>query len=187
MGPAQDTYDGQAVHLSQTFLGLSATDCLLCHDGARHLDSLNLWGKTQTRMNMWGLSAFFARTRMQRTTVPEATYAKYIVSEATTGDYTLNTTVGNRTARQPQGGLNRVQPRYPFNGEVPPPNKDRRLALADIVTNDPQFSRAIVNYIWAEFMVEPFVSPTNGFDLARLDPQNPPPAPWTLQPTNPDA
>ena len=186
MGPAQDTYDGQAVHLSQAFLGLNTTDCLLCHDGSRHLDSLNLWGMQQTRMNMWGLSAFFARTRMQRTAVPEATYAKYIVSEATTGDYTLNTTVGNRTARQPQGGLNRVQPRYPFNGEVPPANKDRRLALADIVTNDPQFSRAIVNYIWAEFMVEPFVSPTNGFDLARLDPQNPPPAPWTLQPTNPE-
>lgn len=35
-------------------------------------------------------------------------------------------------------------------------------------------------------MVEPFVSPSNAFDLARLDPRNPPPAPWTLQPTNPE-
>jgi hypothetical protein len=35
-------------------------------------------------------------------------------------------------------------------------------------------------------MVEAFVSPSNAFDLARLDPQNPPPAPWTLQPTNPE-
>ena len=34
-------------------------------------------------------------------------------------------------------------------------------------------------------MVEAFVSPSNAFDLARLDPNNPPPAPWTLQPTNP--
>jgi hypothetical protein len=35
-------------------------------------------------------------------------------------------------------------------------------------------------------MVEALVSPSNGFDLARLDPQNPPPEPWTLQPTNPE-
>jgi hypothetical protein len=34
-------------------------------------------------------------------------------------------------------------------------------------------------------MVEAFVSPSNAFDLARLDPNNPPPDPWTLQPTNP--
>jgi hypothetical protein len=30
-----------------------------------------------------------------------------------------------------------------------------------------------------------FVEPYDGFDLARLDPDNPPPQPWTLQPTNP--
>jgi hypothetical protein len=30
-----------------------------------------------------------------------------------------------------------------------------------------------------------FVEPWDGFDLARLDPNNPPPKPWTLQPTNP--
>jgi len=26
----------------------------------------------------------------------------------------------------------------------------------------------------------------DGFDMARLDPKNPPPKPWTLQPTNPE-
>jgi hypothetical protein len=35
-------------------------------------------------------------------------------------------------------------------------------------------------------MVEGFVSPSNSFDLARLDPKNPPPDPWKLQPTNPE-
>src|SRR5436309_2624406 len=40
-------------------------------------------------------------------------------------------------------------------------------------------------YVWEKFMVQAFVSPSNTFDLARLDPNNPPPAPWTLQPTNP--
>src|SRR5437867_7364809 len=49
MGPAQDTYDGQAVNLASMFLGINTVDCLLCHDGARHLDQVNLWGSTQMR------------------------------------------------------------------------------------------------------------------------------------------
>src|SRR5262249_13772055 len=104
-GPAQDTYDGQAVNLAGMFLGINAVDCLLCHDGARHLDTVNLWGAKQTRLNMWGLSAYFARSRRANqtyTTTPLS--VKYIVSEAATGDYTLNTTVGNRSARQAVNG-----------------------------------------------------------------------------------
>jgi len=59
-------------------------------------------------------------------------------------------------------------------------------ALAAAVTSDIQFSRASVNYIWEQFMVEAFVSPSYAFDLARLDPKNPPSEPWKLQPTNPE-
>ena len=35
-------------------------------------------------------------------------------------------------------------------------------------------------------MVVGFVEPYDSFDLDRLDPKNPPPAPWTIQPTNPE-
>jgi hypothetical protein len=42
-----------------------------------------------------------------------------------------------------------------------------------------------VNYLWAEFFGRGIVEPTNAFDPARLDPDNPPPAPWKLQPSNP--
>jgi hypothetical protein len=160
-------------------------DCLLCHDGARHLDSLNLWGKSETRANMQGLSAFFARERMTRQAVNN--YARFIVSETATGDYMLNTNSGNRQPRVPQGGVNRVMPKYPWNGSTTiPANADRIKTLATTLTSDIQFSRAAVNYIWEQFMVEAFVSPSNAFDLARLDPKNPPPAPWKLQPTNPE-
>ena len=69
MGPAQDTYDGHAVNLAAMFLGINTVDCLLCHDGARHLDTVSLWGSKQTRQNMWGLSAYFARARMTRRSV----------------------------------------------------------------------------------------------------------------------
>jgi hypothetical protein len=138
---------------------------------------------------MWGLSAYFARVRMQRqvvTTTPEV--AKYIVSENSTGEYQLNTTSGNRVARQPVNGVAVVAPSYPFAAGAAggvQPGGSRRQALAQQVTGDIQFSRAIVNYIWEKFMVQAFVSPSNTFDLARLDPKNPPPAAWTLQPTNP--
>lgn len=191
MGPVQDTYDGQAVNLASMFLGINVADCLLCHDGARHLTQVNLWGSTLKRQNMWGLSAYFARVRMQRqvvTTTPEV--SKYIVSENSTGEYQLNTTSGNRVARQPVNGVSVVAPNYPFAAGGPSaggvqPGGTRRQALAQQVTGDIQFSRAIVNYIWEKFMVQAFVSPSNTFDLARLDPDNPPPDPWTVQPTNP--
>ena len=187
MGPAQDTYDGQAVNAAQMFLGINSVDCLLCHDGARHLETANLWGSQQTRANMWGLSAFFARTRMPRTVVSQTPmYAKFVVSEATAGEYQLNTTTGNRNPRAPQAGVVNVVPKYPFTGQTMGSTSNRRAALASILTNDPQFARAIVNYIWEKLMVVAFVTPSNGFDPARLDPKNPPAAPWTLQPTNPE-
>jgi hypothetical protein len=193
MGPAQDTYDGESVNLASMFLGINTVDCLLCHDGARHLDQVNLWGSQQKRQNMWGLSAYFARVRMNRqvvSTTPQV--AKYIVTEAATGEYQLNTTTGNRVARQPLNGVSVIPPKDPFapvspigSGSGIQPGQTRREALAQDITGNIQFSRAIVNYVWEKFMVQAFVSPSNTFDLARLDPNNPPPAPWTLQPTNP--
>jgi hypothetical protein len=186
MGPAQDTYDGGAVNVAQMFLGINVVDCLLCHDGARHLDELNLWGKNETRMNLQGLSAFFSRTRMSRQQYGQNS-SRFIVTHATAGDYMLNTNSGNRQPRVTVNGLNRVMPKYPWNGgTTTPANASRIHTLSWAVTSDIQFSRAAVNYIWEQFMVEPFVSPSNSFDLARLDPNNPPPAPWKLQPTNPE-
>jgi hypothetical protein len=186
MGPIQDTYDGQAVNLAQMFLGINVVDCLLCHDGARHLDAVNLWGTLHTRADMWGLAAFFAQTDMKREVVTQdPVTVKFVVSDLRAGEYVLNTKTGNRTARQPMtNGVNTVAPRYPFAAETA--GKNRRQTLASAVTGDPQFARAAVNYIWEKLMVEPLVSPSNGFDLARLDPANPPPAPWTLQPSNPE-
>jgi hypothetical protein len=40
--------------------------------------------------------------------------------------------------------------------------------------------------MWKKLMVVGLVEPYDGFDLDRLDPKSPPPAPWTLQPTNPE-
>ncbi|MEK7832672.1 MAG: DUF1549 domain-containing protein, partial [Acidobacteriota bacterium] len=179
MGPAQDTYDGYAVQTAQTFLGLSSMDCLLCHDGAGHLDAVNLWGSKTTRADAWGMAAFFARTRRQ--TVNVATnLQKYMITEATTGEYDLNTTTGNRSSRLPMGAQRNVAPKYMFgNGGGVSTGEDRRTVLARYITRDPQFARATVNYLWEELMVEALVSPANTFDLARLSPDAQLPDGWS--------
>ena len=73
---------------------------------------------------------------------------------------------------------------YPFSGAKPAAGENYRVALARIVTSDIQFARATVNYIWKEFFGRGIVDPVNQFDPARLDPDNPPADPWTLQPSN---
>src|SRR5262249_44087925 len=161
-------------NVASTFLGINTVDCLLCHDGARHLDTVNLWGSKQLRQNMWGLSAYFARERRTAqvvSTTPQL--VKYMITDAATAEYQLNTTTGNRTMRQPvSGGSVNVAPKNPFtsgSGTGIAADENRRQAIARQITSDIQFSRAIVNYIWEKLMVEAFVTPSNAFDLARLD------------------
>jgi hypothetical protein len=171
------------------FLGINAVDCLLCHDGRRHLDHVNLWGSQKERFDMWGLSAFFAQTVMKREVVSEnPLYARFIISDQATSsnEYVIDTHNGNRTPRVATDGSYGIFPKYPFTAETLSGKENRRAKLAEFVVRDPQFARAAVNYVWEKIMVEALVSPSNGFDLARLDPDNPPPEPWTLQANNPE-
>lgn len=187
MGPAQDTMDGLAVQTSTVFLGLSSMDCLLCHDGAGHLDAVNLWGAGVTRAQAWGMSAFFARTRRAFARASTSVnYGTYTITENATGEYQLNTNSGNRQNRSPVDGRNTSAPRYLTGTTTIANGENRRQTLARMLTADPQFARAAVNYLWEELMVEALVSPSNTFDLARLDPAAKLPAGWTLQPHNPE-
>ena len=189
-GPSQDIFDSQTANVADVFLGLAHVNCLLCHNGRGHLDALSLWGSQTTRLQAWGLSAFMAHTWTRSLTLPAdpnnpkaGTYSYWSLDKYTT-DYNLNTTTGNRPARQPVGTVKTVTPTYLFTGDKPSPGQDYRVALAKYVTSDFQFARASVNYIWAQFFGAGIVDPPDQFDPARLDPDNPPPAPWTLQPTN---
>lgn len=181
-GPQQDTYDGQSVLTATTFLGLGSMDCLYCHDGAGHLNAVNLWGSKATRADAYGMAAFFARMFQNSPTQ----FSPYNVSEQTRGEYGLDTNYGNRQSRTPINGKFIVEPKYMFSGGGVNPGEDRRQALARHLTADPQFARAAVNYIWEELMVEALVSPSNNFDLARLDPAAQLPDGWKLQPSNPE-
>ena len=195
-GPVQDAMDQMTANTFDTFLGMTHVNCLLCHNGRGHLDSLNLWAAGTTRYQAWQLSAFLSRTSASRTPVDPSNNNIYYWAvldnlKGFTTDYAMNTTTGNRPARvAPQGCKSGqpcfyVAPTYILNGDTPRDGESYREALSRDITGDFQFARAAVNYVWAEFFGRGIVDPPDGFDPARLDPDNPPPAPWTIQPSNP--
>lgn len=188
-GPQQDVYDNQVNEIARVFLGISHLNCILCHNGRGHLETLSLWGRTATRAQAWGMASFLSRTLSLRNPVTSASFNPYRWSIEEDSrirfDYQLNTTTGNRPARSPIGTQTTVPPVYLFSNRGPRAGESYRVALAREVTSDLQFSRAIVNYIWEQFFSLGLVSPSDGFDPARLDPDNPPTGEWTLQATHP--
>jgi hypothetical protein len=188
-GPQQDVYDNQVNEIARVFLGISHLNCILCHNGRGHLDTLSLWGRTATRAQAWGMASFLSRTLSLRNPISSASFNPYRWSidedPRLRFDYQLNTTTGNRPARSPIGTQTTVPPVYLFSNRGPRAGESYRVALAREVTSDLQFSRAIVNYIWEQFFSLALVSPSDSFDPARLDPDNPPTGGWTLQATHP--
>ena len=193
-GPAQDTYDQQTVQVATTFLGLSHTNCLLCHNGRGHLTNLSYWGAQTTRYQAWQLAAFIAKTT-EVLTRPDPMnnpnrYYWSVSDNPKASDYALNTTTGNRPSRQPTSPTEKtVAPVY-FNGNKPAAGESYRVALARELTADPLFATAAVNYMWKEFFGRGIVNPVDQIDPARLDPNNLPsdcadPQPCGIQPSNP--
>jgi hypothetical protein len=79
-----------------------------------------------------------------------------------------------------------IAPTFLLSGATPATGETPRAAYARMITTNPQFARATVNLFWAELMGQGIVDPPLDFDLARQDVSHPPPAPWTLQPSNPE-
>ena len=185
MGPSQDTYDNGLVKSATYFLGMAQYDCLLCHNGRGHLESLDLWGSRATRQDAWRMAAHFARLNMPSRSVPTSDYYyfSFDVTDKTTGTYDLNTTTGNRPARAGSPGQLNLTPIY-RDGETPPDGKWREF-LGKKVYQDPLFAYNFVNRFWRSFFGMGLVEPHDMLDPERLDPANPPSAPWKLQATHP--
>ena len=213
-GPIQDTYDSLAFFSARDFLGLGQMDCVLCHDGKGHLDALSVWGTEAKRLEGWGMAAFFADIpryqtwRTPRRLLPvnpangrrvNANY--YLIQDLApgrqqitrqgdlAGDYLAQTEGGNRPDRDYSSQF--VSPEYPFALDSASQTSvsqglPLRQQLAAYLTSDRQFARAAVNYIWKEFFSRGIVEPADQFDLARLDPANPPEGPWEIQPSHPE-
>ena len=188
-GPIQDSYDNLAATTGSVFLGANALFCTSCHNGSGHLDAINLWGAGVKRQDFWGMSAFYARTSYKGVNTQMGNY-EFLVGENPTGDYRLNTTTGNKTVRDgtwtTPTGLTAITPTFLLTGGKPMAGEGYRAAIARMVTAHPQFAKATVNYLWKELFVLGIVDPADSFDLARQDPSNPPPSPWTIQPTHPN-
>ncbi|MEZ5355219.1 MAG: DUF1553 domain-containing protein [Bryobacteraceae bacterium] len=186
-GPVQDTYDSMAKVTAQTFLGMSHYDCLLCHDGRRHLDLVSAWGAQSTRLDAQRMAAFFARTTFAKPRVASTDryYNSYNVAEADRGVYSLSTNFGNRPDRVPFDGNPILAPEY-RDGRKPDEGQGLRAAFARMMVDDPMFAINFANRLWREMFTIGLVEPVDALDPARLDPANPPPEPWSLQATHPE-
>jgi hypothetical protein len=182
--PIQDTWDTLTDRTTVRFLGIK-TECISCHAGRRHLEEINLFLTPRRREEFWGMAAFFSRTGMQNVQVEGLNAVRrFIITDKAAGAYYANVNATSPGPRPPRTG-GPYEPRYLLTGEAPR-SGDWRQELARILTSDRQFARAAVNYVWARFFAFGIVDPPDGWDLSRIDPKNPPPAPWTLQPTHPE-
>jgi hypothetical protein len=177
----EDTSDELAVNSVKHFLGVDL-NCVSCHDGRNHLEKINLWLSQRKRDELFRMGAFFGKTRVLRRVEVATTQDEYSIDDLGTGyDASARTVV-----RVPRKGKGSIDPAFIFTGETPDPARHPRAQYARMLTSHPQFARTAVNLLWAEMFGAGIVDPPLDFDLARQDPNNPPPAPWTLQPSHPE-
>ncbi|HYR43692.1 MAG TPA: DUF1553 domain-containing protein, partial [Terriglobia bacterium] len=108
---------------------------------------------------------------------------RFIVTDRAAGSYSSAVDPNNPGQRPTRSG-GPYNARYFFTQEEARTD-DWRAELARFITSDRQFARATVNHLWAHFFTQGIVDPPDGWDLSRIDPKNPPPEPWTLQPSHP--
>ena len=185
----EDTLDEIAISTAKYFLGLNL-GCVSCHDGAGHLDDINLYLTQKKRVDLWNQAAFFGNIRVSR---PAMANQEFTLLEGPAmrpeehwrrGGHGYDTKAPS-IVRIPRFKAD-VEPAFYLTGEKPTPGRNPREEFARILIDQPQFARATVNWIWSELMVVGIVDPPHDFDLLRQDPANPPPEPWTIQPTHPE-
>jgi len=182
--PIQDTWDTLTDRITTHFLGVK-TQCVSCHNGRGHLEPINLYLAARRRDEFWRQSAFVSRLNLTGFNVDAfGQQMHFLIADRKTGGYHGIVNANNPGPRPPRVG-GPYEPAYMFTGERPRTGEWRK-ELARLLTADRQFARATVNYLWAHFFNVGIVDPPDAWDLARLDPRNPPPAPWTLQPSHPE-
>jgi hypothetical protein len=187
----EDSADEMTIAVFRDFMGLNL-QCISCHDGARHLEKVNLYLTERKRRDFWSQAAFFGQTRLDRRMsrrlneegrwVWVAGNDEYKVHDAAPG-YSLEAPSQVRLARRGKG---MAEPVFILTGEKPQPGKPLRQELARMMTAHPQFARATVNRVWAELMGAGLVEPLYDFDLLRQDDEGALPAGFDVQPAFPD-
>jgi hypothetical protein len=179
-----DWADEVTSDIGRVFLGITM-DCFSCHNGAGHADTVNLFLASMKRVDFWQQSAFFGKTRLTASggfQNGSPSFDDLAPGYNTKNDGNYYTPAENRFPRDGRT----YEPAFLLTGEKPKPGENPRKALGRILPSHIQFARSAVNIVWQKLMVIGLVEPYDGFDLKRLDPKNPPPAPWTIQPSNPE-
>ncbi len=181
----QDFWDNFTDLSTTQFLGFH-TSCVSCHNGRGHLEKINLFLAPVQRAQFWQLSAFFSRTRIRIVTDDASAYRRRLIfsDAASGGGYNGIVNPAAPGPRPPRANAN-AQPLYWLTGDTPQ-SDSWRAEWARAMTSDPQFALAGVNYLWAYFFGSGIVDPADGWDLARVDPANPPPGDWPLQISHPE-
>jgi hypothetical protein len=172
----EDTADEVIVQSSRVFLGINY-QCISCHGGEGFLEKVDLGLVPKKRSDLWAMAAFFGSMRVRIIPYQD----RFAITEDGTG---YDTTAAS-SVRLTRDGDGEIHPTFILTGEKADLNEPLRPQFARMLTAHPQFAKATANLIWKQFFGLGIVDPVDGFDLARQDPNNPPPAPWTIQPRNP--
>lgn len=176
-----DTVDEFTITYSKVFLGMNLA-CISCHDGKGHLEKVNLFLTGKRREDFFRQAAFYGKTRqIMNWEDGYQANTEYTVDDVAPGYDTKAVSI----VRVPRNG-GKNDPKFLLTDEAPRTGNNQRAELARMLTQHIQFSRAFTNRIWSELMGFGIVEPVDEFDLGRYDAKNPPPAPWTLQPSNPE-
>ena len=175
-----DTHDELSIQFGKVFLGVNLS-CISCHDGANHLEKVNVYLTGKKRTDFYQQAAFLGRTRyIPHVENSQAIMAHFIVDDFAPG---YDTDGGSMLRIPREGGPG--DPKFLLTDEKPRPGADPRDEFARILTAHPQFARASANLFWSKLMGFGIVEPYDEFDLARLDPDNVPEG-WDVQPSHPE-
>src|SRR5262249_11021720 len=76
----EDTADEEVINSTKQFLGVDLS-CISCHDGARHLEKINLWLSQHKREELWKTAAFFGKTNVLRRTEISTAQDEYSIDD----------------------------------------------------------------------------------------------------------
>lgn len=182
--PIQDTYDTLTDRTTVRFLGFK-TECVSCHDGRRHLEEINLFLTRQRRTDFWKMSAFFSRLDLRFLLLDSySRQFSLLAKDRNSGGYNSIVRADNPGPRPLRHG-GPYEPKFILTGETAK-SGDWRKELGRMATDNRQFARASVNYLWAAMFTQGIVDPPDNWDMDRIDPNNPPRSPFTLQPSHPE-
>ena len=125
----EDSYDEMAVTTTKLFLGINL-ECVSCHDGAHHLEKINLGLTALERTAVWRQASFFSKTRVYR---PYSISQEFALTDDGKG-YDLKSKSVLRMQRYKAD----VTPKFLLTGEQPNPQQNWRDAYAQMLTSHPQ-------------------------------------------------